>query len=400
MTNNNVATDLPLVGVRVLDFSQGIAGPYCASILQQQGAEVIKVEPPGGDWARATSHVRDGFTAVVLAYNAGKPSLAVDASHAAGQAALRRMASGVDVVVQNFRPGVMDRLGLGYGALATSNPRLVYVSISGFGTQGELARRPATDNVLQAMSGMMFANRDAQGQPQKIGLYVADIAVAMYASQLACAALFACARSGRGRHVELSMLEACAAFQASAILDSRFAQGGPPPRTSTAPSGVFATQDGFISLATLDNAMFRRLSEVLGLPEWMEDARFGSNAARLQHAQVLNAQVAGLLVAQTSAAWQARLTHADILHAPVLDYPQLLANPELRTAMVFDEVHMPGVAEPFPRARHPGVSGPVQALQARRVGEDSVDVLTRCGFSAAEIGELVASGALRVASAG
>ena len=173
-------TDEPLLqGLRVLDLSQGIAGPYCGDILQQQGAEVIKVEPPAGDWARHMGATRDGFSAVVLAYNVGKSGLCVDAGMEEGRRVLQKLASQVDVVIQNFRPGVVERLGLDYATLVPRNERLVYVSISGFGSDGPMVNAPATDSVMQAMSGMMYANRPASGRPLKVGLYLADIAAAI-----------------------------------------------------------------------------------------------------------------------------------------------------------------------------------------------------------------------------
>lgn len=396
MTGLAVA-DLALSGLRVLDFSQGIAGPYCAAILRQQGAEVVKVEPRDGDWARHTSLKRGEFTAVLMAYNAGKPSLAIDAATAAGRAALHRMADGADIVVQNFRPGVMDRLGLGYEALSKSNPKLVYVSISGFGASGPLAALPATDNVAQAMSGMMHANCDAEGQPRKIGLYVADIAVAMYAAQLACSALYRRATTGRGQHVQLNMLESCAAFQASAIVESQLACGMDIPRTATAPSGIFATADGRLTLATLDNAMFERLCQVIGRPQWPRDPRLATNALRLRQSDWLHREVAECLALKSSAHWIEQFSSRKILHAPVFDYAAMLADASLQSVLGFDEVHADGVGS-LRLPRHPSMSGSGENLRAPAIGEDSRVVLARHGFTDEEIQDLIDAGVVHQAA--
>lgn len=381
--------DALLTGVRVLDLGQGIAGPYCTSILQQQGADVIKVEPPQGDWARKMGLHREGFSAVVLAYNAGKSGLCVDATQAAGQAVLARIAAGCDVVVQNFRAGVAERLRLGYDALSVGNPRLVYLSISGFGSEGEWAARPATDNVLQAMSGLMHANRTENGTPQRMGLYLADLATAIYGAQMVCAALLRRAATGRGRHLQLSLLEACCALQASNIADVAFAQDASLPRTATAPSGVFAVRDGHLTLATLDDAMFQRLCVALQMEREAVDARFGSNADRLSQAAVLNPRVAARLAGENLASAEAKLRSADVLFAPVLDYRALVAHPQVVRAGLFGVVQSAGMPD-LPLARVPGGNAP-SVLSAPRVGEHSLCVLERFGFTQNEVVALQAS---------
>lgn len=378
------SSDEPLFqGLRVLDLSQGIAGPYCGDILQQQGAEVIKVEPPAGDWARHMGNTRHGFSAVVLAYNAGKSGLCVDAAQEAGRNVLHRLAQQVDVVIQNFRPGVVERLGLDYASLARHNDRLVYVSISGFGADGPLVDAPATDSVMQAMSGMMHANRHASGQPQKVGLYLADIAAALYASQLVGAALYRRSLTGRGRHLELSLLEACAALQASNIVDAVFSAGA-PASAATAPSGVFAVSDGFITLSTLNNSMFLRLCEVLEAGHLAVDERFSSNKLRLTHADGLNEAVARILECRPLAFWLPKLQAADVLHAEVGTYDGLLVHPQVMHAGIFSQVDVAGLP-PLPRARQPGCATVVGKAGVPRLGEHTEEVLARYGFAPEEI---------------
>ena len=385
--------DEPLLhGLRVLDLSQGIAGPYCGDILQQQGAEVIKVEPPAGDWARNMGATHDGFSAVVLAYNAGKSGLCVDAGTGAGRSVLQKLARQVDVVIQNFRPGVVQRLGLDYETLMLDNDRLVYVSISGFGPGGPLVDAPATDSVMQSMSGMMHANRSASGQPQKVGIYLADIAAALYASQLVSAALYRRSITGKGRHLELSLLEACAALQASNIVDAVFS-AGLPATAATAPSGVFAAGDGFITLGTLNNAMFARLCDALGATHLVADERFSSNKLRLANAQAINAEVADMLQGQTLSFWLAKLQAADVLHAEVSTYEKLLVHPQVVHSGIFSQLDMAGLPL-LPRARQPGCTAGDKRDKVPRLGEHSAEVLGRFGFGQEEIAGLMAQKAV------
>lgn len=195
------APPAPLAHYRVLDLSQGVAGPYCTHLLSRQGAEVIKVDPPEGDWARHVGISRNGHSSLSATYNAGKRSIAIDARQAQGRALLLRLAREADIVVQNFRPQVVQRMGVDYDSLRAAGLDPVYVSISGYGPTGPYADRPATDSVMQADTGLMTSNRDAQGQPQRVGLLLADIAAGVYAAQACTAALLGKARSGRGRHV-------------------------------------------------------------------------------------------------------------------------------------------------------------------------------------------------------
>ncbi len=389
---SSIADEPLFEGLRVLDLSQGIAGPYCADILQQQGAEVIKVEPPAGDWARNMGAARDGFSAVVLAYNAGKSGLCVDAGLDAGRSVLQTLAGQVDVVIQNFRPGVVKRLGLDYDTLAPHNHGLVYMSISGFGSDGPLVKAPATDSVMQAMSGMMQANRSASGQPQKVGIYIADIAAALYAAQLVSAALYRRTVTGRGRHLEVSLLEACAALQASNIVDAVFSSGL-PATAATAPSGVFACTDGFLTLGTLDNAMFSRLCDALGTGHLAADERFSSNKLRLANAQAINAEVANILKGETLSSLLAKLRAADVLHSQVNTYESLLSHPQVMHAGIFSSMNMAGLPS-LPRARHPGCVAGDQGGRVPRLGEHSTEVLARFGFGQAEIEALIAQKAV------
>lgn len=379
-----------LEGLRVLDLSQGIAGPYCTSIFQQQGAEVIKLEPPGGDWARkmGLSPVA-GFTATVIACKAGKRSVCLDLRQPQGMAVARRLARQADVLVQSFRPGVAERLGLGEKTLREENPRLVYVSISGFGVEGPLADVPATDTVMQAMTGMMVVNQDESGTPRRIGLQVADIATALYAAQMTTAALLHRERTAQGSHVSVSLLQACASFQASAIVDSalRATSGASAPSAASAPSGVFQTADGYISLAISNEAMFASLCDALEQTAWKNDLRFATMRSRLDHASELNTAAADCLRRQPSAWWVERLRRHDVLAAEVLDHAQLVLHPQARQQGIFGEIEQTGLGT-LPFARYPSAD-PVSVLTpAPEVGADNDAVLAEAGYSAQEVAVL------------
>jgi crotonobetainyl-CoA:carnitine CoA-transferase CaiB-like acyl-CoA transferase len=380
-----------LEGLRVLDLSQGVAGPYATSILQQQGADVVKLEPPYGDWARKAGHAKGNFTAPVIAYNAGKRALCLDLRTPQGVQAAQRIAGQVDVVVQNFRPGVAARLGLGQVALTQTNTRLVYVSISGFGVDGPLVDAPATDTVLQSMSGMMHANRGADGHPRRIPMHLADIATAVYAAQMTVAALFQRERRGVGMHVEVSLLQACAAFQSANIVQA--AMNPHAPDASSAPSGVFATADGAVSLACVNDRMFDGLCDALDKPEWKRDLRFVTMADRLRHAAELNAQTAACLVRRPSTWWTQRLQRHDVLNSESVDYAGFVAHPQSVQQGIFAAVEQPGIGQ-LPFARHPGTAIRGMVAPAPECGADNDAVLADYGFAPDEIARLRDSGAL------
>lgn len=270
----------PYAGLRILDLSQGIAGPYCAQMLWQQGADVLKIEPPAGDWGRHVGVVQGEHSALSIAYNVGKQGVCLDARDPRGKALLAQLASEADVVIQNFRPGVAERMGVGYDSLAHAHPGLVYVSISGYGPDGPSANAPASDSVMQADSGLMFANQTPDGEPRRIGMLMADIATALYAAQAAGAALYHQARTGQGQHVELSLFQACAALQVQDILAFGMA-GERVAGAVSAPNGVFETADGRLSVLALNNDQFARLCRALDRQAWLTDATLGSNAQRM-----------------------------------------------------------------------------------------------------------------------
>lgn len=384
----------PYAGLRVLDLSQGIAGPYCAQIFWQQGADVVKVEPPDGDWGRHVGVVRDGQSALSIAYNVGKRGICVDARQPRGKALLADMAQRADIVIQNFRPGVAERMGVGYESLARRRPGLVYVSISGYGPDGPSSNAPASDSVMQADSGLMYANQTPAGEPRRIGLLMADIATALYAVQATSAALYEHARSGRGQHVQLSLFQACAALQVNDILAYGMA-GERAAGAVSAPNGVFGTADGRLSVLALNNDQFARLCRALDRPDWQADPALASNAGRMAQRERLHRELSVQLAAQPTAHWVERLAREDVLHAQVRNYDDLAAHPQSAHVGLLEPLAQPG-GQPLPFARVPAAARR-PLLAAPAIGQHTVAVLTEWGMPAPEIQSLLDAGVLRQA---
>ncbi|MBE0615270.1 MAG: CoA transferase [Burkholderiales bacterium] len=381
-------------GLQVLDMSQGIAGPYCAALLAQHGADVIKVEPPAGDWIRLMGGGEQGMSALAVVNNLGKRSICIDAARPEGRELIVNMAQRADVLVENFRPGVMAKLGLDYAALSAINPRLIYLSISGFGDSGPYAHKPATDSVLQAMTGMAMINKDAAGQPRRFGLMVPDTATAIYSAQCVGAALYARdARpesGGRGRHVRISLAECCAAFQAGPILDEfLFAGQYKPP--ITVPAGVFATRDGHVVLATLRDAMWQGLCRALSREDWLAEPRYATAALRQRAGDEINRAVAAIVASRETREWATLFEQHDVLFAPVQDYAALRADPQMRHMGYFGEADQPPYgALSLPHAPGSVRSGSLPA--APRTGEHTREILGELGLKKREIAALETSG--------
>ena len=387
---STTALPLPYAGLRVLDLSQGIAGPYCAGLLSMQGATVVKIEPPGGDWIRATGGGREGMTALAIMGNLGKRSACIDVTRPEGRQLMLGMARRADVFVQNLRPGVIERLGLDYATLSKDNPGLIYVSITGFGPRGPDARKAGTDSVLQAYTGMAHLNREADGTPRRVPFLVPDTTTAVYAAQAVGAALFARHKNGLGRHVQVSLMEVCAAVQAGPMIDDVLTGGQPAPPL-TVPAGIFATRNGHMTVTSLNETMFASLMKVLGLEALTRDPRYAQQAERQQNAKALNAEVARCIAAKDTAHWLREFALADVLCAEAVDYAGFRATPQALAMDVFQAIDQYPYGPLF-LPRVPGGSSDWSIGPTPRVGEHTLEVLADAGLSAAECAALIASG--------
>jgi crotonobetainyl-CoA:carnitine CoA-transferase CaiB-like acyl-CoA transferase len=382
----------PYAGLRVLDASQGLAGPYCAMLLAQHGAQVIKVEPPEGDWSRGIGTRHGDATALSLAANRGKSSLVVDLKAPGATAALRRVAARADVFLESFRPGVAERLGLGYAALSADNPGLVYASISGYGASGPYAQRPGTDTVLQAFSGMMSLNRDGDGRPNRVGFLVVDTLTALYAFQALSAALYARRAGAGGRHLELSLMQAAAAFLAPKVVEH--ALEGEAARPLNVPAGVYRTRDGWIAVTLSRESHFPALCRALERPDLAADPRNASFETRADHQAALKAAVAETLAQRGTAQWLERFAANEVMANPVSTLGDWIADPHVQAVGAATRIDVPGVGGiDWPGI--PGVSPPAPG-EARaawsRIGEGGLDALRGFGFDDAAIAQLKAAG--------
>lgn len=388
---------LPYAGLRVLDISQGIAGPYCAHILWQQGAHVLKVEPPAGDWIRFVGVGKGDLSALAIQFNAGKQALALDARTQAGKKVLFDLALQADVIVQNFRPGVADRLGVGYATLSKIKPDLVYVSVSGYGQDGPYANAPATDSVMQADSGLMFSNQDEQGTPRRVGLLAVDVMTGLYASQGAATALYQRLAHKMGTHVQVSLFEACTAFQGACFIEQTIA-GKRPFGAVSAPNAVFDTLDGKLSVVTVNTDHFHRVCKALDREVWITDPRYLENEIRFSNRATLQADIAALLKTQATAHWVGLLQKHDVLHAQVRNYTEVLEHPQALHLNLAQQLEQAGVGTlPYIGLPSHPLHRPVTS--APRIGENSIQALIEAGVSAESIQQLLDAGIVTQAPA-
>jgi crotonobetainyl-CoA:carnitine CoA-transferase CaiB-like acyl-CoA transferase len=320
-----------LDGLLVADFSRVLAGPLCTQTLGDLGADVVKVERPGaGDDTRTWGPpwVQHGAT-YYLGLNRNKRSITLDLADVGDAQLARRLAERADVLVESFRPGTIDRLGLGYEAIAKSNPRVVYCTISAFGSGEQAARLPGYDLLLQAMSGLMSVTGEPEGRPLKVGAALIDMVCGLYATTAVLAALQARERTGRGQHVEVSLMDSALAGllnQASAHLNAGVVPGRLGNRhPSIAPYETFRAAAGDFAVAVGNDAIFGRLCEAIGRPELAGDECFATNASRLEHREELGALLEGAFHAEPAAEWVQRLSAAGVPAGPINDIAQAFA---------------------------------------------------------------------------
>ena len=385
----------PLSGVRVIDVTTVVSGPVCTALLADQGASVIKIEPPEGDIIRRTAG--DGeFTAMFVACNRGKRSVALDLKHPAACDVVRRLALVSDVFVQNFRPGAMDRLGLGAEALCALNPRLVYASISGVGESGPYAKQRVYDPVIQSLSGLADVQTDPEtGRPRMVRTIIADKTTGAFAAQAICAALFARERTGEGQHVHLSMLDAMITFLWPEAMSDQAIPGRAKPTGPPRPDLIFRTTDGFITAGSVSNAEWRGLCTALDRSEWIEDPRFRTLAARSANGAERIALVGAVLATRPTQEWLARLAAHDVPCAPVLRRDDVLTDPQVVYNGLIETIDQPGlgpIRQARPAARFDRTPAEIQG-PAPSIGEHTEAILAELGFPPGEVAALIASGA-------
>ncbi len=395
----------PLAGLKVLDLSRVLAGPYCAMLLGDAGADVIKVEPPAGDDTRAWGPPflsgcepgpdYPGDSAYYASCNRNKRGIVLDLSTPAGQEAVRRLAVQADVVIENFKAGTMARWGLGYEeVLQPLNPRLVYANISGYGRTGPDANLPGYDFVAQAVGGVMSITGVPAGDPMKVGVAVTDLTTGMLAAFSICAALLGRQSTGRGQRVDLSLLETQVAWLAN-VAQAYLVSGREPARygnahASIVPYELFYAADKPVVVAVGNDQQFRRFVEILGRPGWATDPRFATNPARVRNRTELVVMIAAVMRERPAADWLGQMQAAGVPGGPVRTLPEVFADPQvLARGMKTDVAHpaagtLPLIGIPFKFGDSPGTV----RLHPPCLGEHTLEVLQEAGFTAAEIAAL------------
>jgi crotonobetainyl-CoA:carnitine CoA-transferase CaiB-like acyl-CoA transferase len=318
----------PLAGITVLDMSQGIAGPSCGGYFAEHGARVIKIEPPEGDWMRHLGTRIDGMSSQTIAYNRGKESLAIDLRKPEGRDVALKFAERADVAIESARPGVFERLGLGFEALKARNPDIIYVSVSGWGQRGPNREWPMVDTIGQAVSGFMSATRSREGAPVKVDVPFIDAFTGLYAFQAASMALWGKAKGSGARHIDISLLQSAAHAQSPNILEYGFV--GRPPGLLNPPAGNYRTQDGWIAITLVNQAQFEGICRAIGRPEAITDARFTTVQGRKENVAALRVILDDALLTRTTDEWVPIFTREGALASRINTYGDWLDDPHVR----------------------------------------------------------------------
>ena len=394
---------LPLDGIRVIDFSRVLAGPLCSALLGDLGADVIKIESPDGDDYRAIGPFVRGESGLFSAMNRNKRSVVIDLKTADGQMLAQSLCAQADVVVENFRPGVAERLGIGYETLSARHPELVYASVSGFGQTGPESHRPAYDIILQALCGLMDATGAPDGEPTLVGDSVSDVVSGIFASWGVLAALVARDRTGKGTHVDVSMFDATLSLTATLV--ARYATTGVTQQRvgnrhpSSAPFGAYRASDGHFVVAVLNNKLFGRLADAINHPELADDPRFASDTSRCAHEAELRVRIEQWAATRSVADVNATLSDAGIPAAPIQNIQQALDSEHARTrGLLVDTVAADGSTVRMPaQPLKFSAYATTRTTRAPRIGEHTSTVLEDLlGLDASAIALLAAAGVVRI----
>jgi crotonobetainyl-CoA:carnitine CoA-transferase CaiB-like acyl-CoA transferase len=393
----------PLADIRILDFSRVLAGPFTTQILGDMGAEILKVEAPGkgDDTRRFAPFAPGGESHYFMALNRNKKSLVIDLKSERGVDIIKTLVDKCDVVVENFRPGVMDQLGLGYDTLSAINPRLVMCSISGFGQYGPLRDTPSFDIVTQAYSGAMSVNGEADRPPVKLGLPFGDMAGGIFGAPAILAALHERGVTGRGRHIDISLMDGLMGTLGY-LAQSYLVTGKSPQRVgsshpSVAPYGAYPSSDGHIIVACLTDGFWHNFAGALGREDLLQDPRFSDYAARISHQLELDEIINAIMRTRTMQQWGDILTTHDVPHAPILEVSDALEHPHTVARGMVETVTHPSAGEMRLVGRPIKFSGapqaplqppPMLAANTREVLRSLLD------FDADELDQLTASGVI------
>lgn len=378
-----------------------MAGPYCAMLLADMGARVIKVEPPAGDSTRTMAGARGNDSPAFNAVNRGKLGLVLDLTLPDAREVFITLASSADIVIENYRPGVMARLGLDYAALSQVNPTLIYASISGHGQTGPWASKGGFDLIAQGLSGLMSVTGTAGDAPVKVGVPLTDLGAGLFAMIGILAALHHRSKTGLGQHVDTSLVDAGLAMSVWEVTDYFSSGQIPGPLGSahrmTAPYQAFRCQDGYVTIGAANDRNFAKLARVLGHPEWLTDVRFTADHLRVKHRDELASMIDEVTAREPRAFWLEQLDSAGVPCGPILDYAEALTTPQALAREMTVDVEHPTLGSL--RALGTPIKMSAAPLDPRRraplLGEHSDAVLNSAGYSDNEIERLRSSGAVR-----
>ena len=394
----------PLHGVRVVDFTTMIAGPYGTMILADQGADVVKVEAPlRSDHARRAGYGQRHFSAAFVNNNRNKRSIAVDAKTPAGREVVLDLAASADVFVQNFRPGVMARLGLDYDDVRPVNPNIVYVSLSGWGEAGPFAHKPVYDPIIQALSGLATVQAGSdEARPRLVRTILPDKLTGVTAAQAVCAALFARERNGEGQHVRLSMLDSVVAFLWSSDMGGQTFVGKEVDVAAAATfiDLIYETASGYISVSVMTNDQWRGLCRALDHPEWLDDERFKTPAGRDRNANARLELTQQALLGKTAGEWLAILEEAGVPCAPVLTRSEMVRHEQVYASGIVVETehrHAGRLRQARNAARFLGTVPEIR-FGAPQLGEQTVELLAELGYRRERIDDLLRQGVVASAA--
>jgi CoA:oxalate CoA-transferase len=392
---------MPLTGIRVVDLTRVVSGPFCSMFLADMNADVIKIEAPGeGDSVRRQGAARNGLSWYFAAYNRNKRSVTLDLRRDEGRAVLEKLIAGADVLVDNFRPGVLDRMGFTRDRLAALKPDLVRASITGFGDDGPYRDRPAFDFIAQAMSGFMSVTGTPDGPPLRAGPPISDLIAGLQGALGICAALVQRDRTGRGAQVGASLTNGLISFLSYLAADYLEA-GRQPARTGNdhpilAPYGLFRTSDGEVAIAPANEAIYCKFLEAIAAPELAQDPTYATNALRVENRRAINRAVEAKLAAGTTAQWIDRLNAAGVPCGRVQSLAEVFADPQVRAQEMVVTIDHPGRGPVdmlgFP-IKFPDSPAPPRR-PAPELGAHTDEVLGELGLSAAEITQLRATGVI------
>jgi len=390
-----------LAGVRVLDMARFVAGPFCCQVLGDHGADVVKVERPDGEPSRRMPPFVKGESLYFMAYNGSKRGIAVNMRSPEGLDLLKQLLAKADVVVENFRPGTMEAMGVGYEAMAALNPRLIMVSISGFGSEGPYRDRPAFDEIIQGVSGLMSLTGEADGPPLLTGTYISDFLTGVYAALGAVLALQSRAQTGRGQWVRISLMQSLISILNTTV--SRFLLLGEAPRRQgnrnplIAPGNIYQAKDGHVMLELLTQEMWEECARVIGRAELIQDPRFRDVVKRRENVEALDREVRAWMGTRSVDEVVTTMAQHSLPCGPVLDIPSLVKDPQFQANRTVVEVECPGVgAVPLlaPPVQLGGDAAPARG-RPPRLGEHSEAVIAEwLGLGSEEIDRLRRAGAL------